>query len=53
MLEGFGLNTSKSLSLLETGENSFAAAYFDADRPCTLVIDEIEAIWRAVADRDD
>lgn len=28
-------------------------AYFEGDRPCTLLIDEIEAIWSAIAERDD
>lgn len=27
--------------------------YFKQDRPCTLLIDEIEDIWRAIAERDD
>jgi len=29
------------------------APYFDGEGPCTLLIDEIEAIWRAIADQDD
>jgi uncharacterized protein YdiU (UPF0061 family) len=28
-------------------------AYFEADRPCTLLVDEIETIWDAIAERDD
>ncbi len=28
-------------------------AYFWGDRPCTLLIDEIESIWSAIADEDD
>jgi uncharacterized protein YdiU (UPF0061 family) len=28
-------------------------AYFDGDRPCTLLIDEIEAVWSAIAVADD
>jgi uncharacterized protein YdiU (UPF0061 family) len=28
-------------------------AYFDGDGPCTLLIDEIESIWEAIAARDD
>ncbi len=28
-------------------------AYFDGDAPCTLLIDEIEAIWGAIATQDD
>jgi uncharacterized protein YdiU (UPF0061 family) len=28
-------------------------AYFDGERPCTLLIDEIESIWSAIAERDD
>ena len=27
--------------------------YFDGDRPCTLLIDEIESIWSAIDERDD
>lgn len=30
-----------------------AAAYFQADAPQELLIDEIEAIWAAIADQDD
>jgi uncharacterized protein YdiU (UPF0061 family) len=28
-------------------------AYFAGDRPCTLLIDEVEALWAPIADRDD
>ena len=28
-------------------------AYFEGDAPCTLLIDEIESIWAAIAERDD
>jgi uncharacterized protein YdiU (UPF0061 family) len=28
-------------------------AYFDSDAPCSLLIDEIEDIWSAIAERDD
>jgi uncharacterized protein YdiU (UPF0061 family) len=27
--------------------------YFEGDGPCTLLIDEIESIWAAIAERDD
>jgi serine/tyrosine/threonine adenylyltransferase len=27
--------------------------YFDGEGPCTLLIDEIESIWSAIAERDD
>ena len=30
-----------------------APAYVDGDAPCTLLIDEIESIWSAIAERDD
>jgi uncharacterized protein YdiU (UPF0061 family) len=30
-----------------------ATAYYQRPRPCTLLIDEIEAIWEAIATRDD
>jgi uncharacterized protein YdiU (UPF0061 family) len=29
------------------------AGYFERDRPCTLLIDEIESIWSAIARDDD
>ena len=29
------------------------SAYFDRERPCTLLIDEIESLWSAIAERDD
>jgi uncharacterized protein YdiU (UPF0061 family) len=28
-------------------------AYYEAERPCTLLIDEVESIWSAIAERDD
>jgi uncharacterized protein YdiU (UPF0061 family) len=28
-------------------------AYFEGEGPCTLLIDEIESIWSAIAERDD
>lgn len=28
-------------------------SYFDRDAPCTLLIDEIETLWDAIADHDD
>ena len=28
-------------------------AYFARERPCTMLIDEVEAIWAPIADRDD
>ena len=40
------------LELYEPAEDALPA-YFDGDRPCTLLIDEIEAIWSAIAERDD
>ena len=27
--------------------------HFEAERPCTLLIDEIESVWSAIAGRDD
>ena len=29
------------------------APYFASGRPCTLLIDEVEAIWAPIAERDD
>jgi uncharacterized protein YdiU (UPF0061 family) len=42
-------------ALLELYEPSAEAvsAYFDGKGPCTLLIDEIEEIWSAIATRDD
>jgi len=40
------------LALYEPASAS-VASYFDRDGPCTLLIDEIESIWRAIAERDD
>lgn len=28
-------------------------AYFDGEGPCTMLIDEVESIWAAIAERDD
>jgi uncharacterized protein YdiU (UPF0061 family) len=33
--------------------NDKAAAYFDGDGPATLLIEEVEALWAAIAERDD
>jgi hypothetical protein len=30
-----------------------AAAYFDGDGPATLLIEEVEALWAPIAERDD
>jgi hypothetical protein len=30
-----------------------AHPYLVQDKPCTLLIDEIEALWAAIAERDD
>lgn len=40
------------LRAYEPAARSFPA-YYDGDRPCTLLIDEIEAIWSAIAFADD
>ncbi len=40
------------LALYEPAPDAFTP-YFASERPCTLLIDEIEAIWRAIAERDD
>jgi uncharacterized protein YdiU (UPF0061 family) len=40
------------LELYEKAESS-VPAYFEGEGPCTLLIDEIEAIWSAIAERDD
>ena len=33
--------------------DALSSTYFDRDRPCTLLIDEIESIWSDIADDDD
>jgi protein adenylyltransferase len=43
-------------ALLDRGPlqpNALHAAYFQRDEPCTLVIDEVERVWTAIAERDD
>ena len=40
------------LELYEPSETT-VPAYFEGDGPCTLLIDEIESIWSAIAERDD
>jgi protein adenylyltransferase len=40
------------LTLYAPGEDA-VPAYFDGEGPCTLLIDEIESIWSAIAERDD
>jgi uncharacterized protein YdiU (UPF0061 family) len=38
----------------QTGEpDALSSTYFHRDRPCTLLIDEIESIWSDIADDDD
>jgi uncharacterized protein YdiU (UPF0061 family) len=38
----------------QTGEpDALSSTYFDRDRPCTLLIDEIESIWSDISDDDD
>ena len=42
------------LGRYQTGElDTLGSTYFDRDRPCTLLIDEIESIWSDIADDDD
>jgi uncharacterized protein YdiU (UPF0061 family) len=41
------------LLVLYRPASASGVAYFDRDGPCTLLIDEIESIWRAIAERDD
>jgi uncharacterized protein YdiU (UPF0061 family) len=36
-----------------TAPDRLADPYYQAPRPCTLLIDEIESIWEAIAARDD
>lgn len=43
----------RELLALYTPADSQRHPYFDRDRPCTLLIDEIESIWSAIAERDD
>ncbi len=50
-------NFQHVLSILRTyapaDPNRLSHAYFQDDRPCTLLIDEVEAIWDRIADHDD
>jgi uncharacterized protein YdiU (UPF0061 family) len=46
------LKERKDLEPLAEVENRLASEYYKGDRPCSLLIDEIEAIWTAI-DRDD
>ncbi|HEX3776032.1 MAG TPA: hypothetical protein VHV51_16285, partial [Polyangiaceae bacterium] len=32
---------------------ALSAPYFQRSAPCTLLIDEIERLWQAIAERDD
>ena len=34
-------------------EARLAGPYFGGDAPCTMLIDEVEAIWSAISERDD
>jgi len=36
-----------------TAPDALSKAYFQRATPCTLVIDEIERVWSAIAERDD
>jgi serine/tyrosine/threonine adenylyltransferase len=38
---------------LYTPARASLPAYFDGDGPCTLLIDELEALWSRIADADD
>ena len=51
---------SRRLSRAEHGEacsrtapERLTLAYFQRPTPCTLLIDEIEALWSSIAERDD
>lgn len=44
----------KLISSYEVADEKLAQhSYFQNERPCTLLIDEIEAIWKPIADHDD
>ena len=43
----------RALLELYEPERATLPAYFDGEAPCTLLIDEIETIWKAIAERDD
>jgi uncharacterized protein YdiU (UPF0061 family) len=40
-------------SALEGRQRPLAHAYWSDPKPCSMLIDEVEAIWAAIADRDD
>jgi uncharacterized protein YdiU (UPF0061 family) len=43
----------RRLLALFTPVSSQRPAYFDGERACTLLIDEVESIWSAIDERDD
>ncbi len=52
--DGRGSRWSALRSILELyAPTGTAGPYFEGDAPCTLLIDEIESIWAAIAERDD
>ena len=44
---------SRNPRAVRSRASSALPPYFEGERPCTLLIDEIEAIWSAIAERDD
>ena len=38
---------------LYDAEPAHIPSYFDGEGPCTLLIDDVEAVWSAIAERDD
>lgn len=56
-LDMFSPNAADFIKLLSpyeiADESKAKSSYFQNERPCTLLIDEIEAIWKPIADSDD
>ena len=41
----------KLIAFTPSGDCDLGHAYFAQEKPCTMLIDEVEAIWTAIADR--
>ncbi|MEK6627136.1 MAG: YdiU family protein [Bdellovibrionota bacterium] len=52
--EAVDQNILSSLEKFEIADEKLAAhSYFTQEKPCTLLIDEIELIWKSIADHDN
>ncbi len=57
LLDLFSPDTADFIRLLDSyevaDETAAKHSYFENEKPCTLLIDEIEAIWKPIAENDD